>query len=90
VGIVSWIVVGAVVGCLVSRVAPAHLPGGFWAYFLGGMGGGFVGGGSTVLLTGRNAATIDPFALVVALGGAALLVLIVRKAARAEPRTRPQ
>jgi uncharacterized membrane protein YeaQ/YmgE (transglycosylase-associated protein family) len=88
VGIVSWIVLGAVVGCLVSRVAPARLPGGVWAYCVGGMAGAFVGGGSIALLTGRNAGTIDPLDLVVAVAGAALLVLIVRKAAHAEPRIR--
>ena len=84
----TWIVAGAVVGWLVSRLAPTRLPGGVWAYCLGGMAGGFVGGGIIALLTGRNAATVDPLGLVVAIAGAAVLVLIVRRAAHAQPRTR--
>ena len=84
----TWIVAGAVVGWLVSRLAPMRLPGGVWAYCLGGMAGGFVGGGIIALLTGRNAATVDPLGLVVAIAGAAVLVLIVRRAAHAQPRTR--
>jgi uncharacterized membrane protein YeaQ/YmgE (transglycosylase-associated protein family) len=88
VGVVSWIVLGALVGCLVSRVAPGRLPGGVWAYGLGGMAGGFVGGGSITLLTGRDAAAIGVPQLVVAVLGAGLLVLVVHKAAHAEPRTR--
>jgi uncharacterized membrane protein YeaQ/YmgE (transglycosylase-associated protein family) len=90
VGVVTWIVAGAVVGCLVSRLAPARLPGGVWAYCLGGMAGGFVGGGIIALLTGGNATTVDPLGVLVAVAGAAVLVLIVRKAAHAEPRTRAQ
>jgi uncharacterized membrane protein YeaQ/YmgE (transglycosylase-associated protein family) len=88
VGVLIWIVAGAVVGWLVSRLAPARLPGGILAYCLGGMAGGFVGGGVIALLTGRNATTVDPLGIVVAVAGAAVLVLIVRKAAHAEPRTR--
>ena len=84
----TWIAAGAVVGWLVSRLEPARLPGGVWAYCLGGMAGGFVGGGIIALLTGRNAATVDPLGLVVAIAGAAVLVLIVRRAAHAQPRTR--
>ena len=84
----TWIVAGAVVGWLVSRLAPMRLPGGVWAYCLGGMAGGFIGGGIIALLTGRNAATVDPLGLVVAVAGAAVLVLIVRRAAHAQPRTR--
>jgi uncharacterized membrane protein YeaQ/YmgE (transglycosylase-associated protein family) len=88
VGVLIWIVAGAIVGWLAGRLAPARLPGGAWAYRLGGMAGGFVGGGIIALLTGRDAATVDPLGVVVAVVGAAVLVLIVRKAANAEPRTR--
>jgi uncharacterized membrane protein YeaQ/YmgE (transglycosylase-associated protein family) len=88
VGVLIWIVAGAIVGWLAGRLAPAHLPGGAWAYRLGGMAGGFVGGGIIALLTGSDAATVDPLGVVVAVAGAAVLVLIVRKAAGAEPRTR--
>jgi uncharacterized membrane protein YeaQ/YmgE (transglycosylase-associated protein family) len=90
VGVVTWIVAGAVVGWLVSRLAPARLAGGVWVYCLGGMAGGFVGGGIIALLTGSNAAAVDPLGVLVAVAGAAVLVLIVRKAAHAEPRTRAQ
>jgi uncharacterized membrane protein YeaQ/YmgE (transglycosylase-associated protein family) len=88
VGVVTWIVAGAVVGWLVSRLAHVRLPGGVWASCLGGMGGGFVGGGIVAVLSGRDAATVDPLGVIVAVAGAAALVLIVRRAAHAEPRTR--
>ena len=86
VGIVSWILVGAGVGWVASRVAPARLAGGSWALCLAGMAGGFLGGGTMALVTGRGAGEIDPFGVIVAGAGAALLVLVVRRAARAQPR----
>jgi uncharacterized membrane protein YeaQ/YmgE (transglycosylase-associated protein family) len=88
VGILIWIVAGALVGWLVGRAAPASPPAGVWTCLLAGMAGGFVGGGVIALLTGRNAATVDVLGVVVAIAGAAVLVLIVRKAANAEPRSR--
>ena len=89
VGIVFWLLLGAVVGCLVSRIAPARLPGGIWAFCLGGMAGGFVGGGSVALVTGRNAAAVEPLGVVTAMVGAALLVWILHRAAHAQPRAQP-
>jgi uncharacterized membrane protein YeaQ/YmgE (transglycosylase-associated protein family) len=41
VGLVIWILAGALVGWLAGRLAPARMPGGIWAYCLGGMAGGF-------------------------------------------------
>lgn len=87
-GVLIWIAVGALVGWLAGRLAPSRLAGGAWACRLGGMAGGFVGGGIVALLTGRDAATVDPLGVVVAIAVAAVLVLIVRKASTAEPRTR--
>jgi uncharacterized membrane protein YeaQ/YmgE (transglycosylase-associated protein family) len=84
--VVMWVVAGALVGWLAGRRAPARLPGGIFAYSLGGMAGGFLGGGTLVLVTDRNAGTVDPLGAVVAVAGAAVLVLIVRKAANTEPR----
>ena len=87
-GVLIWIIAGALVGWIAGRLAPARLPGGAWAYRLGGMAGGFVGGGVIALLTGGSAATVDPLGVVVAVAVAGVLVLMVRKAANAEPRTR--
>ena len=73
--IVSWLVLGAVVGLLASRVQP--FPGGV----AGGVVGAFIGGAIFTLIAGRGAATVDVLGLAVALVGAALLLVLARKAA---------
>jgi uncharacterized membrane protein YeaQ/YmgE (transglycosylase-associated protein family) len=87
VGILSWIVLGAAVAWVATRIEPAGLAGGTWALCLVGMAGGFVAGGTVALVTGSDAASIDSVGAIVAAAGAALLVLIVRRAARVQPRT---
>jgi uncharacterized membrane protein YeaQ/YmgE (transglycosylase-associated protein family) len=87
-GVVSWILLGGLVGLLVSRLVPGRLPGGVGAFVLAGMAGGFLGGGGVTLVRGGDAAAVGLLELGVAVLGAALLVLIVGKAARVQPRTR--
>jgi uncharacterized membrane protein YeaQ/YmgE (transglycosylase-associated protein family) len=77
--IVSWLVLGAVVGLLASRVQP--FPGGVAGGVAGGVVGAFIGGAIFTLIAGRGAATVDVLGLAVALVGAALLLVLARKAA---------
>jgi uncharacterized membrane protein YeaQ/YmgE (transglycosylase-associated protein family) len=85
-GVVSWIVLGAAAGCIAGRIAVLRLPGGVWAAVLAGMAGGFVAAGTTTVSTGGNAAAVEPLGAIAAVAGAVLLVLMVSRATRAQPR----
>lgn len=84
-GIVSWIVLGAVVGLLVNRGGPGQFPGGLAGTVVGGAAGAFLGGATFTLVASRAATGLDPISFPVALLGAALLLTLVRRAAYAEP-----
>jgi uncharacterized membrane protein YeaQ/YmgE (transglycosylase-associated protein family) len=81
-----WVVIGALIGWIAGRLGPVRLAGGAWTLGLAGTAGGFVGGGTVAVLAGRDAAVFDPLNAVAAAAGAVLLVLIVRRAARVQPR----
>ena len=87
-GVASWIVVGALVGCVVGRLTSARLPGGLWADAAAGVAGGFIGGGLVALVNGGDVATIQVLELAVVVLCATLLVLCIRRAAQVQPRTR--
>lgn len=86
-GIATWVVIGALIGLIGGRLGRVRLAGGAWTLGMAGVAGGFVGGGAVAVLAGRDAAVIDPVNALVAAAGAALLVVIVRRAARVQPRT---
>lgn len=78
-GILSWIVMGLVVGLLAKFIMPGRDPGGLFITILLGIAGAFVGGlvGSFLGLgtvTGFNLGS-----LVLAVGGALLLLLLYRQ-----------
>lgn len=78
-GILTWILLGLVVGVLAKWVMPGRDPGGLIITVLLGVGGAFVGGflGSAVGLgsvTGFNL-----LSLVLATGGAVLLLAVYRQ-----------
>ncbi len=79
-GMVSWILLGAVVGVVADRLAPAGFPGGTWGTIVGGVLGAALGGLSLAVAAGRGLAAFDPVSLVTAFGGAALLLVLVRAA----------
>jgi uncharacterized membrane protein YeaQ/YmgE (transglycosylase-associated protein family) len=87
-GIVSWIVLGAIVGILVNWLLPGKFPGGVIGTTAGGMGGAFLGGAIFSLATDRGVSGFDALSLLIAFVGAALLLTIARKAGDAQPRTR--
>lgn len=77
-GILSWIIMGLVVGILAKFIMPGKDPGGVIITILLGIGGAFVGGfvGSFLGLgpvTGFNLAS-----LLLATGGAILLLIVYR------------
>jgi uncharacterized membrane protein YeaQ/YmgE (transglycosylase-associated protein family) len=77
-GILSWIVMGLIVGVLAKFIMPGKDPGGIIITILIGIGGAFVGGfiGSHLGLgtvTGFNVGS-----LLLATGGAVLLLILYR------------
>jgi uncharacterized membrane protein YeaQ/YmgE (transglycosylase-associated protein family) len=87
-GIVSWIVLGAIVGILANWLVAGRFPGGLWGTIAGGMAGAFLGGAIFSLVADRGVAGLDGVSLLIALGGAGALLLLVRRADQAQPRAR--
>ncbi len=83
--IVSWLALGAVVGFAAHWTNPGHFPGGLAGTVASASAGAFLGGASLTVLAGRGAGDVDVASLVVALVGALLLLVAVRKAAYTEP-----
>lgn len=87
-GIVSWIVLGTIVGILVNWLLPGKFPGGVIGTVAGGMAGAFLGGAIFSLAADRGVSGFDGLSLLIAFVGAGLLLMVVRKANHAQPRTR--
>lgn len=83
--IVSWIVLGSVLGLVVARLRPGRFPGGAPGAAVTGGVGGFVGGGVFAALDGRAVDGFDLVTAVSALIGAALMITAINKADYAEP-----
>jgi uncharacterized membrane protein YeaQ/YmgE (transglycosylase-associated protein family) len=81
-GILAWLVLGLVVGVLAKWVMPGPDGGGFVRTIALGMAGAFVGGflGSALGLGGVTG--FDPRSLIVATGGAVLVLWGARRLAR--------
>ena len=77
-GIISWIIFGALAGYLAKLIMPGRDPGGFIITILLGIGGAVVGGaiGTTLGLGEVSGFNLGSFA--VAVGGAIVLLLIYR------------
>lgn len=78
-GILSWIVLGLIVGILAKLIMPGKDPGGFIITILLGIGGAFVGGfianvAGIGSFTGFNLGSIA-----IATGGAVLLLFLYRQ-----------
>jgi uncharacterized membrane protein YeaQ/YmgE (transglycosylase-associated protein family) len=87
-GIVSWIVLGTIVGILVNWLLPEKFPGGVIGTVAGGMAGAFLGGAIFSLAADRGVSGFDALSLLIAFVGAGLLLMVVRKADSAQPRAR--
>ena len=86
-GILSWIVLGTIMGFLANRVVPGKFPGGVLGTVVGGIVGAFLGGAIFSLIASRGVGGFDIVSLLIAFVGAVLLLTIVRKAGYARPRT---
>ncbi|MCB1734452.1 MAG: GlsB/YeaQ/YmgE family stress response membrane protein [Gammaproteobacteria bacterium] len=73
-GILSWIVLGLVVGILAKLIMPGKDPGGFIVTTLLGIAGAFVGGFIASLFGIGGVAGFNLVSLLVATGGALLLL----------------
>ena len=77
-GILTWIVMGLIVGVLAKFIMPGKDPGGIFVTILIGIAGAFVGGfiGSLLGLGAVTGFNIGSFLL--AIGGAVLLLVLYR------------
>lgn len=77
-GILSWIVMGLIVGALAKLITPGKDPGGVIVTILIGIAGAFVGGfiGSVLGLGTVTGFTVG--SLLLAIGGAVLLLILYR------------
>ncbi len=87
-GILSWIVVGAIVGLLANWLVAGRFPGGIFGTVVGGTLGAVLGGLIFSLVLGRGVTGFDAISLLIAFAGAAVLLTVLRMAGRAEPRPR--
>ena len=77
-GILSWIVMGLIVGALAKFVMPGNDPGGLIITILLGIAGAFVGGYAATHLGLGTVTGFDIGSLLIAIGGAVLLLILYR------------
>jgi uncharacterized membrane protein YeaQ/YmgE (transglycosylase-associated protein family) len=82
VGLISWVVVGAIAGLLAKRIVPGPDPGRFIVTVILGMGGASVGGFAVGVLGGSGATGFNVWSIFVAALGAVLLLLAYGLVAR--------
>lgn len=78
-GILSWIVLGLIVGALAKWIMPGPDPGGWFITMLLGIGGAFVGGLISSFLGLGTTGGFSLGGLTVATGGAVLLLWVHRR-----------
>ena len=77
-GILSWIIFGALAGYLAKLIMPGRDPGGFIITILLGIGGAVVGGAIGTTLGLGEVSGFDLGSFAIAVGGAIVLLLIYR------------
>lgn len=78
-GILSWIIMGLIVGALAKFIMPGRDPGGLIVTILIGIAGAFVGG---IISSSLGLGTVTGFnlgSIVIATGGAILLLFVYRR-----------
>lgn len=81
-GILGWIIIGALAGWIASMITGNDKRMGAWANILVGVIGGFIGGIAMNLLGGYGVTGFNLWSLFVATGGAVILLLIVNAVRR--------
>ena len=79
-GILSWIILGLIVGALAKFLMPGDDPGGIFITILIGIAGAFVGGFIGSFLGLGNVTGINLISVGLATGGAVLLLFLYRLA----------
>ena len=77
-GIITWIIMGLVVGVLAKWIMPGKDPGGFFVTILIGIAGAFVGGFIGSLLGLGSVTGFNIISLALAIGGALILLFLYR------------
>ena len=77
-GILSWIIMGLIVGVLAKFMMPGKDPGGLIVTILLGIAGAFVGGYIASYLGLGNVSGFNVVSLLIAIGGAVLLLILYR------------
>ena len=78
-GIISWIVLGLIVGVLAKWIMPGDDPGGFIVTILIGIAGAIIGGFLSTRAGLGSVTGIDLWSIIIAIIGALILLFIYRK-----------
>ena len=78
-GILSWIVMGLIVGILAKLIMPGKDPGGMIVTILLGIAGAFVGGFISSFVGFGSVSGFNLKSMIIAVGGAVLILVIHRK-----------
>lgn len=81
-GLISWILVGAIAGLLAKWIMPGSGPGGFIVTIILGMAGASVGGFMFRLIGGTGATGLNVWSILVATIGAIVLLFLYGLIAR--------
>ena len=81
-GILSWIILGLVAGAIAKLLMPGKDPGGCIVTILIGIVGAFLGGYIATLFGWGTVSGFNLYSILVAAGGAILLLLIYRMIAK--------
>ncbi len=81
-GLISWILVGAIAGLLAKRIMPGSGPGGFIITIILGMAGASIGGFVVGVLGGTGATGFNIWSILVATLGAIILLFVYNLIAR--------
>lgn len=73
-GIISWIILGLIVGIIAKLIMPGKDPGGFIITIIIGIAGAFVGGYVSSLIGFGNFTGFNIKSIIIATGGAILLL----------------
>ena len=77
-GLLSWLVLGMIVGIVAKFLMPGKDPGGFVLTIILGIGGAFIGGYIGFRIGFGTVSGFDLRSLSIAVGGAVLLLIIYR------------
>ena len=85
-GILSWVILGLIVGIIAKFFMPGRDPGGIFITIILGIAGAFVGGFIGSALGLGNVSGFDIRSLLTAVGGSILLLIIYRAIKKIEIR----